>query len=208
MKQSVICQITEQPCSSAFLGSSRRCEDLHFLVWCTCTLSGLRAFSLEGIQEAFSCCWQLRSNSLVWLSFIAWSPFLFLGRPFDLCFLVNNAVCNVICTIIYGERFDYGDETFKKLLHVFEKSLNEEAGFLTQVNQEHNMFCKKLPSVRSCSRALCFHNFSFCITQYLLPLSLSLWFWHPSFLTTCPFCCASLECHRKPFKGKRHSWTS
>ncbi|KFW93666.1 Cytochrome P450 2D17, partial [Phalacrocorax carbo] len=55
------------------------------------------------------------------------------GRPFDLRFLVNNAVCNVICTTIYGERFSYGDETFKKLLHLFENSLNEEAGFLPQL---------------------------------------------------------------------------
>ncbi|NWI28893.1 CP2DH protein, partial [Sula dactylatra] len=55
------------------------------------------------------------------------------GRPFDLRFLVNNAVCNVICTTIYGERFNYGDETFKKLLHLFENSLNEEAGFLSQL---------------------------------------------------------------------------
>ncbi|KFQ44260.1 Cytochrome P450 2D3, partial [Nestor notabilis] len=55
------------------------------------------------------------------------------GRPFDLRFLVNNAVCNVICTIVYGERFSYGDETFKKLLRLFENILNEETGFLPQI---------------------------------------------------------------------------
>ncbi|NXG79203.1 CP2DE protein, partial [Baryphthengus martii] len=55
------------------------------------------------------------------------------GRPFDLRFLVNNAVCNVICTTIYGERFHYGDETFKKLLHLFEDLLNAETGFLPQL---------------------------------------------------------------------------
>ncbi|NXK09924.1 CP2DK protein, partial [Herpetotheres cachinnans] len=55
------------------------------------------------------------------------------GHPFDIRFLVNNAVCNVICTTIYGERFNYGDETFKKMLHLFENSLNEEAGFLPQL---------------------------------------------------------------------------
>ncbi|NXT45621.1 CP2DH protein, partial [Pluvianellus socialis] len=54
------------------------------------------------------------------------------GQPFDLRFLVNNAVCNVICTTVYGERFDYGDETFRKLVYLFENSLNEEAGFLIQ----------------------------------------------------------------------------
>ncbi|NXP46004.1 CP2DH protein, partial [Heliornis fulica] len=55
------------------------------------------------------------------------------GRPFDLRFLVNNAVCNVICTTVYGERFNYGDETFEKLLHLFENSLNDEAGFLPEL---------------------------------------------------------------------------
>ncbi|NWX41370.1 CP2DH protein, partial [Steatornis caripensis] len=55
------------------------------------------------------------------------------GRPFDLCFLINNAVCNVICTTIYGERFDYSDETFTKLLHLFENSLHEDTGFLPQL---------------------------------------------------------------------------
>ncbi|NXK55042.1 CP2D3 protein, partial [Chauna torquata] len=55
------------------------------------------------------------------------------GRPFDLRFLVNNAVCNVICTTVYGQRFNYGDETFKKLVTLFENSENEEAGFLPQL---------------------------------------------------------------------------
>eukprot|EP00075_Anas_platyrhynchos_P000708 XP_005012266.1 cytochrome P450 2D17 [Anas platyrhynchos] len=54
------------------------------------------------------------------------------GRPFDLRFLVNNAVCNMICSIIYGGRFDYGDEVFRKMVALFENSLSEEAGFLTQ----------------------------------------------------------------------------
>ncbi|XP_003202370.1 cytochrome P450 2D17 [Meleagris gallopavo] len=57
------------------------------------------------------------------------------GRPFDLHLLVNNAVSNVICTITYGERFEYGDETFKKLLTLFENSLNEEIGLLPELLQ-------------------------------------------------------------------------
>ncbi|KFU99633.1 Cytochrome P450 2D17, partial [Tauraco erythrolophus] len=55
------------------------------------------------------------------------------GRPFNLHLLVSNAVCNVICTTVYGERFDYGDETFKKLSHLFQNSLDEETGFLPQL---------------------------------------------------------------------------
>lgn len=129
--------------------SGRRWDDLHSLEWCICTLSGLWAFSLKGTKEASVCsrCWQLGSNSSVLLCSIAWSPSPFLGRPFDLRFLVNNAVCNVICTTVYGKRFNYGDETFKKLLHLFEEFLKEDTGFLTQVNQKHKTFCKLLPSV-------------------------------------------------------------
>ncbi|NXX42216.1 CP2DE protein, partial [Tricholaema leucomelas] len=55
------------------------------------------------------------------------------GRPFILRFAVNSAVCNVICTVVFGERLDYNDEMFKKLLQVFENSLNEETGFLAQL---------------------------------------------------------------------------
>ncbi|XP_021238262.1 cytochrome P450 2D17 [Numida meleagris] len=55
------------------------------------------------------------------------------GRPFNPHLLVHNAVCNLICTITYGERFDYGDETFKKLLTLFENSIKEEVGFLPQL---------------------------------------------------------------------------
>ncbi|NXX95577.1 CP2DH protein, partial [Centropus bengalensis] len=55
------------------------------------------------------------------------------GRPFNIHCAVNNAVTNVICTTIYGERFNYGDETFKKLLNLFQDSLKEESGFLPQL---------------------------------------------------------------------------
>ncbi|NXC43053.1 CP2DH protein, partial [Penelope pileata] len=55
------------------------------------------------------------------------------GRPFDPRFLVNNAVCNVICAITVGGRFEYGDEAFKKLLALSENSLNEESGFLPEI---------------------------------------------------------------------------
>ncbi|NXS55060.1 CP2DR protein, partial [Brachypteracias leptosomus] len=89
------------------------------------TLSTLRNFgmgkkSLEErvIEEAGFLCSTINSEK---------------GRPFDLRFLVNNAVCNIICTTVYGERFNYGDETFKKLLYLFEEFLNEDTGFLTQL---------------------------------------------------------------------------
>ncbi|XP_032642885.1 cytochrome P450 2D15-like [Chelonoidis abingdonii] len=55
------------------------------------------------------------------------------GCPFDPHFLINNAVSNVICSLIYGERFDYDNKKFQRLLHLFEQALNEETGFLSQL---------------------------------------------------------------------------
>ncbi|XP_051652697.1 cytochrome P450 2J2-like isoform X2 [Manacus candei] len=38
------------------------------------------------------------------------------GNPFDPQFTLTNAVSNVICSLIFGNRFDYHDEDFQKLL--------------------------------------------------------------------------------------------
>ncbi|XP_064512816.1 cytochrome P450 2D17 [Pseudopipra pipra] len=89
------------------------------------TLSTLRNFgmgkkSLEErvVEEAGFLCSALKSKE---------------GRSFDVRAPVNKAVCNMICTMVFGERFDYSDETFHKLLRIFENSLNEETGFLPQL---------------------------------------------------------------------------
>ncbi|XP_040212688.1 cytochrome P450 2K1-like [Rana temporaria] len=44
-------------------------------------------------------------------------------KPFDTDLIMNCAVSNVICSIIFGERFEYNDSTFKKLVHI----INENA---------------------------------------------------------------------------------
>lgn len=55
------------------------------------------------------------------------------GKSFDIHVLLNNAICNMICSIVFGDRFDYGDETFHKLSQLLQNSLNEETGFLPQL---------------------------------------------------------------------------
>ncbi|NXU64700.1 CP2D3 protein, partial [Horornis vulcanius] len=89
------------------------------------TLSTLRNFgmgkkSLEErvVEEAGFLCSAVRSIE---------------GKSFDIHVLINNAVCNMICSIVFGYRFDYGDETFNKLSQLFQNSLNEETGFLPQL---------------------------------------------------------------------------
>ncbi|XP_077305197.1 cytochrome P450 2K4-like isoform X2 [Lithobates pipiens] len=39
-------------------------------------------------------------------------------KPFDTDLIMNCAVSNVICSIIFGERFEYNDSTFKKLVRI------------------------------------------------------------------------------------------
>uniref|UniRef100_A0A0E9WUC6 Uncharacterized protein n=1 Tax=Anguilla anguilla TaxID=7936 RepID=A0A0E9WUC6_ANGAN len=37
------------------------------------------------------------------------------GRPFDPQSIMNNAVANVICSVMFGHRFDYSDTRFQTL---------------------------------------------------------------------------------------------
>uniref|UniRef100_H2VD54 Cytochrome P450, family 2, subfamily N, polypeptide 13 n=1 Tax=Takifugu rubripes TaxID=31033 RepID=H2VD54_TAKRU len=39
------------------------------------------------------------------------------GEPFDPVPLLNNAVANIICQIVFGRRFDYTDHMFQRMLH-------------------------------------------------------------------------------------------
>ncbi|XP_071816908.1 cytochrome P450 2U1-like isoform X2 [Apostichopus japonicus] len=38
------------------------------------------------------------------------------GQPINIHFVINNAVSNIICSLSFGERFDYNDENFQNLL--------------------------------------------------------------------------------------------
>ncbi|XP_063790610.1 cytochrome P450 2K1-like [Pseudophryne corroboree] len=39
-------------------------------------------------------------------------------KPFDATIILNSAVSNIICSIIFGKRFEYGDRTFIKLIEL------------------------------------------------------------------------------------------
>ncbi|XP_069591527.1 cytochrome P450 2K6-like [Ranitomeya imitator] len=45
------------------------------------------------------------------------------GKPFNTHMLINSAVSNVICSIIFGKRFDYDDPTFQKLISLLDESV-------------------------------------------------------------------------------------
>ncbi|XP_057601040.1 cytochrome P450 2J2-like isoform X1 [Hippopotamus amphibius kiboko] len=45
------------------------------------------------------------------------------GQPFDPHFKINNAVSNIICSITFGERFDYQDDQFQELLRLLDEAM-------------------------------------------------------------------------------------
>ncbi|XP_037763553.1 cytochrome P450 2J2 isoform X2 [Chelonia mydas] len=59
------------------------------------------------------------------------------GEPFDPHFKINNAVSNIICSITFGERFDYQDSHFQKLLQLIDETLYLQG---TIWNQLYNAF--------------------------------------------------------------------
>ncbi|XP_072014447.1 cytochrome P450 2J4-like [Amphiura filiformis] len=51
------------------------------------------------------------------------------GQPFEPTHLFGNAVSNVICSVVFGKRFDYDDPEFKDLLHWLEEFLDTDNFF-------------------------------------------------------------------------------
>ncbi|XP_078520317.1 cytochrome P450 2K1-like [Lissotriton helveticus] len=45
------------------------------------------------------------------------------GNPFDTRIILNSAVSNVICSIIFGKRFEYEDPTFLTLIHLLSENI-------------------------------------------------------------------------------------
>ncbi|XP_044800844.2 cytochrome P450 2J2 isoform X2 [Bubalus bubalis] len=55
------------------------------------------------------------------------------GQPFDPHFIINNAVSNIICSITFGERFDYQDDQFQELLKLLDEILCIQASVCCQL---------------------------------------------------------------------------
>ncbi|MEE6502684.1 hypothetical protein FKM82_004601, partial [Ascaphus truei] len=52
------------------------------------------------------------------------------GRPFDPHIILNKAVGNVICSIMFGDRFEYDDDQLQRLLHMLDAANKEGSGFV------------------------------------------------------------------------------
>ncbi|XP_063287243.1 cytochrome P450 2B4-like [Pelobates fuscus] len=60
--------------------------------------------------------------------------------PFDPLLLLGQAVSNIICSIVFGERFDYEDKDFKNLLQCFRD-------LFTQMNSASGQFLQVFPNI-------------------------------------------------------------
>ncbi|XP_030626549.1 cytochrome P450 2J6 [Chanos chanos] len=55
------------------------------------------------------------------------------GRAFDPQILMNNAVSNVICVLVFGDRFEYSDSKFQALLKMINEAVYLEGGIWAQI---------------------------------------------------------------------------
>ncbi|XP_037057123.1 cytochrome P450 2B1-like isoform X2 [Peromyscus leucopus] len=77
------------------------------------------------------------------------------GAPVDPTFLFQCITANIICSIVFGERFDYKDRQFLRLLDLFYRSFSLFSSFSSQVFELFSGFLKYFPGAhRQISRNL------------------------------------------------------
>ncbi|XP_064521208.1 cytochrome P450 2J3-like isoform X2 [Pseudopipra pipra] len=68
-----------------------------------------------------------------------------IGNPFNPQFTLTNAVSNVICSLTLGNRFDYHDEDFQKLLKLMHETVFLQGAITTQLYNSFPSIMKFLP---------------------------------------------------------------
>ncbi|KAM9619057.1 cytochrome P450 2J2-like isoform 2-T2 [Morphnus guianensis] len=79
------------------------------------------------------------------------------GNPFNPHLKISNAVSNVICSIIFGNRFDYHDDEFKKLLQLIDETVSLHGTVMSQLYNSFPSIIKFLPG----SHQTIFKNWKF-----------------------------------------------
>ncbi|ROL51019.1 Cytochrome P450 2J2 [Anabarilius grahami] len=67
------------------------------------------------------------------------------GQPFDPRFLLNNAVSNVICVLVFGNRFEYSDHDFQSLLKNISEAIYLEGSIWAQLYNMFPWLMRRLP---------------------------------------------------------------
>ncbi|KAM4614570.1 cytochrome P450 2J6-like isoform 1-T4 [Discoglossus pictus] len=56
-----------------------------------------------------------------------------IDKPLDPHFVIDNAVSNIICSIVFGRRYDYDDFTFRDILNLVHENMKMATGFWAQL---------------------------------------------------------------------------
>ncbi|XP_062411737.1 cytochrome P450 2J2-like [Sardina pilchardus] len=67
------------------------------------------------------------------------------GDPFDPKVLLINAVSNIICQLVFARRYDYTDDTFKRIIHLMDKAIGLEGTIWGQLYEAFPAIMKHLP---------------------------------------------------------------
>nr|XP_048309075.1 cytochrome P450 2J4-like isoform X3 [Myodes glareolus] len=67
------------------------------------------------------------------------------GQPFNPHFSINNAVSNIICSVTFGERFEYHDSRFQEMLRLLDEAICLEASMMCQLYNIFPWIMKYLP---------------------------------------------------------------
>ncbi|KAL6030889.1 hypothetical protein STEG23_032334 [Scotinomys teguina] len=67
------------------------------------------------------------------------------GQPFNPHFNINNAVSNIICSVTFGERFEYQDCKFQEMLRLLDEAMCLESSVMCQLYNIFPWIMKYLP---------------------------------------------------------------
>ncbi|CAN9500603.1 unnamed protein product [Ophioblennius macclurei] len=67
------------------------------------------------------------------------------GKPCDARLLLNNAVSNIICCLVFGSRFEYTDKQYQTILQTFSEVIYLEGGAWAQLYNTFPWLLKRLP---------------------------------------------------------------
>ncbi|KAM9301999.1 cytochrome P450 2J6-like [Gastrophryne carolinensis] len=67
-----------------------------------------------------------------------------IDTPVDPHVVIDNAVSNIICSIVFGRRYDYDDSTFRDILNLVHENMKLATGFWSQLYNAFG-FVKHLP---------------------------------------------------------------
>ncbi|NWH57559.1 CP2J6 protein, partial [Geococcyx californianus] len=67
------------------------------------------------------------------------------GNPFNPHLKINITVSNIICSVVFGNRFDYHDEDFQKMLQLLDETMRLHTSVMSQLYNSFPSIVKYFP---------------------------------------------------------------